>query len=535
MDMIRISADEEKPALELTPEATSENREDSSKTLPEKSPDSNRYTEILNKSIKSDSSRYKFNITPEFMQSVLEQNKIEIPEASKLREKYFKINEAIQPQRPEDFDQPGFREKIDKVFEEFRKKLPTVPYAPQKSAPSISLPSGQKAVSISFPEATFAEYSAPYRDAFKKQLKEKFEENLAKDPTKTYNESDLDEAVELKLMNAYNQMSFMQHVMDPSSGSEIDIVDGGNDKIYNDLMQQYSEKLHERYETNLNDLFNSANKGKFTLVTGYSGAGKSTAIGSAEKIQGTPFENSDNGIVLDSDVIQAELPGYRNGVGSQATSVYALSIHRKLLQSAMQNQSNLIIPIVGGQIANVTSEITRAILAGYKDIQLKFVNTPAYISSQRVLQRSKDPGGRMIPMLVGPSSDPKKVFETLSGQDVHPETSEVAQNNSPSLDLIKKKLVDGVKERIKQQPGFAGKRIPAEQIENLISEEYPNWESYIHFTVIPASRTTLSQEILYAVRIAKMLESKKLYKYSDRLTRISIAIINKNRLFSCQR
>ena len=268
-----------------------------------KSPDEQTLTQpapsksVIEKYLKPDSSRYKFKITPEYIQSVIEQNKIELPEASKLREEYYKKFEALQPQKPEDFDQPGFRETLDKTFEEFRKQIPTVPFAPQSSAPRISLPSGQKAVSISFPETSFEQYSAPYRDAFKKQLRAKFEENLAKDPTKTYTESDLDEAVELKLMNEYNQMSFMQHVMDPSSGSEIDIVDGGNDKLYNDMMQQYSEKLHERYETNLNDLFNSSNKGKFTLVTGYSGAGKSTAIGTAEKIQGTPFENSDNGIV----------------------------------------------------------------------------------------------------------------------------------------------------------------------------------------------------------------------------------------------
>ena len=499
-----------------------------------KSPDEQPLTQpapsksVIEKYLKPDSSRYKFKITPEYIQSVIEQNKIELPEASKLREEYYKKFEALQPQKPEDFDQPGFRETLDKTFEEFRKQIPTVPFAPQSSAPRISLPGGQKAVSISFPETSFEEYSAPYRDAFKKQLRAKFEENLAKDPTKTYTESDLDEAVELKLMNEYNQMSFMQHVMDPSSGSEIDIVDGGNDKLYNDMMQQYSEKLHERYETNLNDLFNSSNKGKFTLVTGYSGAGKSTAIGTAEKIQGTPFENSDNGIVLDSDAIQAELPGYRNGVGSQATSVYALSIHRKLLQSAMQNQSNVIVPIVGGQISNLTSEIARAILAGYKDIQLKFVNTPAYLSSQRVVQRMQGPGGRIIPIVVGPSSDPKKVFETLSGQEIHPETSEVVQNNTPNLEIIKKKLVDGVKERIKQQPGYEGKRIPAEQIENLISELYPNWESYIHFTVIPASRTTISEQLLYAIRVAKKLEEYNKYNLSDRLVRIVTHLIKPN-------
>ena len=97
-------------------------------------------------------------------------------------------------------------------------------------------------------------------------------------------------------------------------------------------------------------------------------------------------------------------------------------------------------------------------------------------------------------IIISATKENYKVFETLSGQDVHPETSETAQNNAPNLELIKKKLVDGVKERIKQQPGFAGKRIPAEQIENLISELYPNWESYVRFTVIPASRTTLSEK-----------------------------------------
>jgi hypothetical protein len=149
----------------------------------------------IEKYLKSDPSRYKFKITPEYIQSVIEQNKIELPEASKLREEYYKKFEALQPQKPEDFDQPGFRDTIDKTFEEFRKKLPTVPYAPQSSAPRISLPSGQKAVSIS-PETTFEEYAAPYRDTLKERLREKFEENLEKDPTKTYTESDLDKAVE---------------------------------------------------------------------------------------------------------------------------------------------------------------------------------------------------------------------------------------------------------------------------------------------------------------------------------------------------
>jgi hypothetical protein len=455
---------------------------------------------------------------------IRQENRHESDAVREYREHFRQIFESVQPQTPDHLSDPNNRGIYNQAVGEFFPTLPQIPITEKRD---------------SFPE--FDEWLKFINvDSFRQQIIAEFQTKLEKDPAKTFTDGDVEEKLQRKLKSIYNFEAFLDKYhpnFKLGSGQTLD----DSEKMFYDYLQAHAKTLTNKFQNSLEQLKDELPRsqpdqdgrlGKFKIISGNSGAGKSTAIGKTDKIQNTPFEVTNDGIlVLDSDNIQPWVPGYRNGVGSQNTSAYALSVNRKLLQTAMNNNMDVIMPVVGGQLANVVSEIARAVLAKYQDIELIYVNTPAHVSFQNVVNRGSQPGGRLIPPAIGESSSPRSVYQELSGAFVHPETSEIQQNNPPNLEPIDKKIKDLVKKEMRLQLLFPGSsdrvRIPREQIEQYIAENYPNWENTVHFKVVPAVRTTLAEEILSAIKIAKKLESKKLYEHSDRLIRISMTIINK--------
>ena len=322
----------------------------------------------------------KLYLTPEQIEQIHADNKNTPPELQKFRSDYAKTFTEMQPQSAQHLNE--FREQIQETTDSHFKNLRRLP----RTIKSPDFPPFEEWVQNVDTET------------LKQQIKTNAEEITKKYPEKVYSEDDLKQIFDDKLQYFYHQAALL-HKYNTEFGINIDYRNP--EENFNKFMTDYSSSLVEHLGDKIPD---TANKGTITFVTGYSGAGKSSAIGEVQKIPNTPFEINQNGsIVLDSDNVQPFIPGYAGGAGSQNTGAYAISIHRQLLQKAMENNKDVVIPIVGGQLANMTSEIAKALMAGYSNVVIKLVNTPAHVSYQNVVNRAMQEGARIIPPTVGAS------------------------------------------------------------------------------------------------------------------------------------
>jgi hypothetical protein len=440
----------------------------------------------------------KLDLTPEQIEQIHADNKNTPPELQKFRSDYAKTFTEMQPQSAQHLNE--FREQIQETTDSHFKNLRRLP----RTIKSPDFPPFEEWVQNVDTET------------LKQQIKTNAEEITKKYPEKVYSEDDLKQIFDDKLQYFYHQAALL-HKYNTEFGINIDYRNP--EENFNKFMTDYSSSLVEHLGDKIPD---TANKGTITFVTGYSGAGKSSAIGEVQKIPNTPFEINQNGsIVLDSDNVQPFIPGYAGGAGSQNTGAYAISIHRQLLQKAMEDNKNVVIPIVGGQLANMTSEIAKALMAGYSNVVIKLVNTPAHVSYQNVVNRAMQEGARIIPPTVGASSNPSAVFETLSG--INSQTGEKITDKN--LDDVKRKILDPI---IKELGGK--KKADPQELQNRM-QPYNNIEDKVQFELVQTSRPNLAKLMLQTIRIAQKFEMAQKYAISDRLIRISMTILNKNRLF----
>jgi ABC-type dipeptide/oligopeptide/nickel transport system ATPase component len=440
----------------------------------------------------------KLEIKPELIEQIHADNQNTPPELENFRSDYASIFTGMQPQSEQHLNDA--RDEIQENTDSHFKKLRTLPRT-EKSPDFPIFEDWVKNVDI---------------ESIKQQIKINADEITKKNPDKTYSQDDLKEILDNKLQYFYHQAALL-HKYNTEFGINLDY--NNPEDNFNKFMSDYSSSLVEHLSDKIPD---TINKGTITYVIGYSGAGKSSAIGEVQKIPNTPFEINQNGsLVLDSDNVQPFIPGYAGGAGSQNTSAYALSIHRQLLQKAMQDNKDVVIPIVGGQLANMTSEIARALLSGYDNVKIKLVNTPAHVSYQNVVNRAMQEGARIIPPTVGQSSNPSAVFETLSGLNARSGEKITDEN----LDDVKRKILDTI---IKELGGK--KKADPQELQNRM-QPFNNIEDKVQFELVQTSRPNLAKLMLQTIRIAQKFEMAQKYAISDRLIRISMTILNKNRLF----
>jgi len=440
----------------------------------------------------------KLELTPEQIEQIHADNKITPPELQQFRSDYSRTFTEMQPQSAQHLNE--FREQIQETTDSHFKNLRTLP---------------RTVKSPDFP--TFEEWLKNVdTEALKQQIKTNAEEITKKYPEKVYSEDDLKKIFDDKLQYLYHQAALL-HKYHTEFGINLDYRNP--EENFNKFMTDYSSALVEHFGDKIPD---TVNKGTITFVIGYSGAGKSSAIGEVEKIPNTPFEiNQKGSLVLDSDNIQPYVPGYAGGAGSSSTGAYAISIHRQLLQKAMQDNKDVVIPLVGGQLANMTSEIARALVAGYDNVVIKLVNTPAHVSYQNVISRAMQEGARIIPPTVGASSNPSAVFETLSG--INSQTGEKITDKN--LDDVKRKILDPI---IKELGGK--KKADPQELQRRM-QPYNKIEDKVQFELVQTSRQNLAKLLLRTIRFAQKFEIAQKYTISDRLTRIATTIINKKQDF----
>jgi ABC-type dipeptide/oligopeptide/nickel transport system ATPase component len=264
----------------------------------------------------------------------------------------------------------------------------------------------------------------------------------------------------------------------------------------------------------------TTNNGTLTFVIGYSGAGKSTAIGDAESIPNTPYQvTSDNKLVLDSDNIQPFIPGYAGGVGSQNTSAYAIAAYRKFLESAMAQKKDIVVPIVGGQIDTVVAEIVKAILNDYK-VKVQLVNTPAHVSYHNAITRAAMDGKRVFTPIVGPNSNPSRVYETLSGKSAKDESMDETENIA-GLQIIENKIKKEILERL----GGKKKADPIQQ--KSLEDKYKNLDQLVTFELIRGPQEPIynvASNKLKLIKIAAKFEKNNQHFIADALLRVLFKI-----------
>lgn len=440
----------------------------------------------------------KLELKPEQIEQIHADNKITPPELQQFRSDYAKTFTEMQPQSAQHLNE--FREQIQETTDSHFKNLRRLP----RTIKSPDFPPFEEWVQNVDTET------------LKQQIKTNAEEITKKYPEKVYSEDDLKQIFDDKLQYFYHQAALL-HKYNTEFGINIDYRNP--EENFNKFMTDYSSSLVEHLGDKIPD---TANKGTITFVTGYSGAGKSSAIGEVQKIPNTPFEINETGsIVLDSDNVQPFIPGYAGGAGSQNTGAYAISIHRQLLQKAMEDNKDVVIPIVGGQLANMTSEIAKALMAGYSNVVIKLVNTPAHVSYQNVVNRAMQEGARIIPPTVGASSNPSAVFETLSG--INSQTGEKITDKN--LDDVKRKILDPI---IKELGGK--KKADPQELQNRM-QPYNNIEDKVQFELVQTSRPNLAKLLLQTIRFAQKFEVAQKYTISDKLIRIATTIINKKQDF----
>jgi predicted ABC-type ATPase len=128
---------------------------------------------------------------------------------------------------------------------------------------------------------------------------------------------------------------------------------------------------------------------RIDIITGLPASGKSSL---AEKIA------KENGaIIIDSDMAKPYLPGWNGGKGaSNVQEASSDTIDNFLLPKAMQNQDNIVLPVVGKNLENLKNRIAQLREAGYS-VHLKTINAPQDVVLGRVKERAIK-SGREVPL-----------------------------------------------------------------------------------------------------------------------------------------
>lgn len=126
------------------------------------------------------------------------------------------------------------------------------------------------------------------------------------------------------------------------------------------------------------------------LVIGLPASGKSSMA--------NPLRDNTGSLIVDSDDAKERLPEFIESNGRRADQVHLESqmIAEKVLEKAIENGDNLVLPIVGKSEKSIMSKYDRLAAAGY-DVHLRLVDLPIEKTIQRAVSRYRETG-RLVPI-----------------------------------------------------------------------------------------------------------------------------------------
>lgn len=174
--------------------------------------------------------------------------------------------------------------------------------------------------------------------------------------------------------------------------------------------------------------------GRLDIVIGLPGSGKSSTLV-------IPISEKYCSRVIDSDDIKAMLPEYNNGWGATIVHEESKLILSKIMSRALNENENIVLPIVGSKYNSVLNNILKAKDNGYK-VYLHMVDIPYSKAMSRMIKRFCNTG-RYIPPLKMKQYEGGKiesVYEKLKNSNYIDGYSK--WNNDVKYDE-KPKLIDG--------------------------------------------------------------------------------------------
>lgn len=300
---------------------------------------------------------------------------IQTPEELSIpKQTYTELASGLNPQEN--------KEELDKAWSEYKEELQKLPNFPESSFPSF-----EEWRELN-PEERLKEiwegHLAKDRSNIEKEY-EKYKQKLQQESEKNntpYIEPTFEEFYQNKLSEKSRQIhraeSDLRHLE-----QEYGLTSEETNPLLaiNDIKKQWALKVADHYAQ---ELPYSENGDTVTLLIGYPGAGKNSYL-----------KNKDLGVLIDPDVFQEDLIGYKGGLGSESTMVYANSVVKPyVIEEAIRRKNNIVIPLVGGTSDAILNEATRFLVQGYK-VHVVLVPTEASISHQRSINRA-NLGGRLI-------------------------------------------------------------------------------------------------------------------------------------------
>ena len=129
-------------------------------------------------------------------------------------------------------------------------------------------------------------------------------------------------------------------------------------------------------------------EGKVWLIVGVPASGKSTIA--------NPLVEQNGAILIDSDEAKEKLPEFANGTLATAVHEESSKIADSILMRAIQNNDNIVMPVVGKTMESLQRKINHFKAADY-EVNLEYVDLPVEKAVQRVKSRFAETGRLVSP------------------------------------------------------------------------------------------------------------------------------------------
>lgn len=189
-----------------------------------------------------------------------------------------------------------------------------------------------------------------------------------------------------------------------------------------------------------------------TLVLGPPASGKSAIA--------EPLAKEHGAIIIDSDDAKRLLPEFDDGYGSGAVHEESDAIARAVLETALSQGDNVLLPLVGRTPASVESRIDMLRAAGYR-VRVVLMTLPIEKAAERAAARFASEGRLVnIPYVLSVGDKPAQTFAQLVEKGAADEyiryDNDVPKGEKPRLIESRPQAVDGGKPREAAQGAGSG-------------------------------------------------------------------------------
>ena len=184
----------------------------------------------------------------------------------------------------------------------------------------------------------------------------------------------------------------------------------GREKQWDTFVNTYMENTKSvSIDKNGNIDYNGSvlNNKKVEILIGYPASGKSTIA--------NQISNLSHSRLIDSDEVKKLIPEYCDGLGVEKVHEESKKIQEIIIEKALKNNENVIIPIVGANPRSIHKLLDQFTEKGY-DINISFVDLPKNKCMARNITRYIETGRLIHPKVIQEKNNPKNVLEMIKNE-----------------------------------------------------------------------------------------------------------------------